>query len=88
MYVEVVHCVCGIKFPKYSLDLFPYDVNSDRENGKVKYLLITFILGAFEKIWKATVNCVLSVCLSVCMYVCLSVYMEQFGFHWMEFNEI
>ena len=45
-------------------------------------------LGAFEKLRKAAVCFVFSVCLSVCPLVYLSVRMEQLGSHWTDFHGV
>jgi len=41
-------------------------------------------LGAFSKLWKATISFIVSVRPSVCPSVCI----EQLGSHSMDFNEI
>jgi hypothetical protein len=43
-----------------------------------------YLLGAFAKLWKATVSFVMSVCSSVHPSLCV----EQLGFHLMNFHEI
>ena len=46
------------------------------------------LLGAFVKVWKATISLVMSFCQSVCPSVCVCVRMELFGSHWTDFREI
>ena len=60
--------------------------------SEFKFLVngISFVgcLGAFTKLWKATVKFVMSVCPSVCVSVCPSIRMKQFGSHRTDFDEI
>ena len=46
-----------------------------------KLILLTYVLGAFAKLWKAIINFVMSVCPSV-------VRVDQIGFYWSGFHEI
>jgi len=70
--------MCGIKFSKYSLDLFPHDVNSARENGMCQIFIHNhfkyFLKISESDFWLRLVT------LSVCL--------EPLGFHWMDFHEI
>ena len=54
-----------------------------RCNSKESRHFVTIILGAFEKLRKATSSCVMSVSLSVCP----SVHTELLGSHWLDFHE-
>jgi hypothetical protein len=49
----------------------------------VKSGAVTYILGAFTKLRKATISSIIYVCLSVC----LSFRMQQLGSHWTDFHE-
>ena len=44
------------------------------------FQVAVLFLGAFAKLWKATISFVMTVCLSVCM--------DQLGSHWTDFHEI
>jgi hypothetical protein len=73
-----LHWKFGSQYKWSGVALWRYTANLDH---------VFLYLGAFAKLWKATISFVVSVCLTVCLPFLSCVRMEQLGCPWSDVSE-